>query len=71
MGITLTRHLRRVASSARIYTNGELNEFAQATLDALEELDDAKADKTEVTDVLTFFTASGLYIDEDGDVAQQ
>ena len=71
MGIILTRHLRRVANSARIYTNGELNEFAQATLDALAELDDAKADKTEITDMLAFFTASGLYIDEDGDIAQQ
>ncbi len=45
----------------------------KAVLGTFQEMDKAKANKNEIPDVSTmqdFFTAAGLYIDADGDIAQ-
>lgn len=80
---TLQEHLRLASLRAKTYTNSKLVEFNTAVVDALEEMADlkadkqamttalaGKADKTDTNALVAFFNAAGLYVDEDGDIAQ-
>ena len=79
----LQEHLRLCSQRAKAYTNEKAVQFNEAVVDALEEMAALKADqkattlaladKTDKTDtnaLIAFFNASGLYVDEDGDIAQ-
>ena len=72
MGVLLARHLQRLAQKCNIYINRELNEYAQATLESLEELDADKVNRTEIPGLLEdyLYDTFGIYRDEDGDLAQ-
>ena len=79
----LQEHLRLCSQRAKAYTNEKAVQFNEAVVDALEEMAELKADqkattaalsgKTDKTDtnaLVAFFNAAGLYVDEDGDIAQ-
>ena len=82
----LKTHLQLCIQRAKTYTNAQVLELNEAVIAALEEIVTAlegkadssdmtaalagKADTTSVSSTLSFFSASGLYIDADGDIAQ-
>ena len=61
----LQEHLRKCAEMSKTYTNEKLVEFNEAVVGAIEEIVSA------LQPALDFFNASGLYIDNDGDIAQK
>lgn len=95
--VSLQEHLALCAQRIKVFTNQQLLDFTQATLDALKEMAEAKADKSALTEglaqkadkeateqaiakkanaddvkaALAFFSAAGLYVDTDGDIAQK
>lgn len=66
----LQEHLRLCSQRAKAYTNEKAVEFNTAVAGALEEIAELKADKIDTNAALAFFNASGLYVDDDGDIAQ-
>ena len=59
--------LRVASQRSKTFTNEKILELANATIDAFQELSAAVT----ASELVDFFAASGLYIDEDGDIAQQ
>ena len=50
--VSLQEHLALCARRIKVFTNQQLLDFTQATLDALKEMDEAKADKSALTEGL-------------------
>ena len=71
--VALTDHIQALGQKIKTYNNEQLIEYNEAVLSTFTEMDRAKANKNEIPDVSAmqnFFTAAGLYIDTDGDIAQ-
>ena len=71
--VALKEHLQLCIQRAKTYTNAQVLELNEAVIAALEEIVEAletKADSSSVSSALSFFNASGLYVDADGDIAQ-
>ncbi len=47
--LTLTEHLKACAEAAKNFTNGLVGELAQTVADAMNEINDVKADKSDLT----------------------
>ncbi len=63
--ITLQTDLKQCLQRSKTFTNAKLIEFNEAVVAALEEIVEA------MNDALNFYEASGLCIDDDGDIAQR
>ena len=70
-GAVLEEHLRLCSERTKTYTNEQNIKFNTAVVAALQEMAALKTDKSDTDAALSFFTASGLYVDADGDIAQR
>ncbi|MBQ6773795.1 MAG: hypothetical protein IJP48_07025 [Synergistaceae bacterium] len=59
-------NLQAASQRSKTFTNEKILELANATIEAFQELTAAVT----ASELVDFFAASGLYIDEDGDIAQ-
>ncbi len=63
--ITLQTDLKQCLQRSKTFTNAKLVEFNEAVVAALEEIVET------MNDAINFYNASGLCIDNDGDIAQE
>ena len=60
-------NLQAASQRGKTFTNEKILELTEATIQGMQELEGFLT----ASELVDFFAASGLYIDEDGDIAQQ